>query len=437
MIKIFSMFSGVGGFELGFQQANLQTQVVGFCEIDKYASQILETKFKGIKNYGDATTIDETKLPNFDILVGGFPCQAFSMAGKRKGFDEARGTLFFDVARILAHKKPRNFILENVKGLLSHNKGKTFETILGILSDLGYIVEWELLNSKNYGVPQSRERVYIVGHLRGQSRPKVFSFREGNGVSETSRKKERERSSQVSSTITSNYKRGTHAMGEQYILEPKELTKNLGQGQRVYSTNGASVSIKAGGGGQGGKTGLYKIPQATKQGYEWADLGDSVNLQNLKSKTRRGRVGKQIAQTLDTGNQQYAIVKRNGRVKKDQQNASTLTGGARGDGNHSYTDWIVQPTITPSRKNKSQNGRRFKDNEEPMFTLTQNDVHGVMLNETQIRRLTPIECERLQGFPDNWTEGLSDTQRYKCMGNAVTTNVVEWVVTQLYKKEMG
>ena len=404
MIKIFSMFSGVGGFELGFQQANLQTQVVGFCEIDKYASQILETKFKGIKNYGDATTIDETKLPNFDILVGGFPCQSFSMAGKRKGFDEARGTLFFDVARILAHKKPRNFILENVKGLLSHNKGKTFETILGILSNLGYIVEWELLNSKNYGVPQSRERMYIVGHLRGQSRPKVFSFREGNGVSETSRKKERERSSQVSSTITSNYKRGTHAMGEQYILEPKELTKNLGQGQRVYSTNGASVSIKALGGGQGGKTGLYKIPQATKQGYEWADLGDSVNLQNLKSKTRRGRVGKQIAQTLDTGNQQYTI---------------------------------VQATITPSRKNKSQNGRRFKDNEEPMFTLTQNDVHGVMHNKTQIRRLTPIECERLQGFPDNWTEGLSDTQRYKCMGNAVTTNVVEWVVTQLYKKEMG
>ncbi len=404
MIKIFSMFSGVGGFELGFQQANLQTQVVGFCEIDKYASQILETKFKGIKNYGDATTIDETKLPNFDILVGGFPCQSFSMAGKRKGFDEARGTLFFDVARILAHKKPRNFILENVKGLLSHNKGKTFETILGILSNLGYIVEWELLNSKNYGVPQSRERMYIVGHLRGQSRPKVFSFREGNGVSETSRKKERERSSQVSSTITSNYKRGTHAMGEQYILEPKELTKNLGQGQRVYSTNGASVSIKALGGGQGGKTGLYKIPQATKQGYEWADLGDSVNLQNLKSKTRRGRVGKQIAQTLDTGNQQYTI---------------------------------VQATITPSRKNKSQNGRRFKDNEEPMFTLTQNDVHGVMHNKTQIRRLTPIECERLQGFPDNWTKGLSDTQRYKCMGNAVTTNVVEWVVTQLYKKEMG
>jgi len=280
-IKVFSMFSGVGGFELGFQQANLQTQVVGFCEIDKYASQILETKFKEIKNYGDATTIDETKLPNFDILVGGFPCQPFSMAGKRKGFDEARGTLFFDVARILAHKKPRNFILENVKGLLSHNKGKTFKTILGILSDLGYIVEWELLNSKNYGVPQSRERVYIVGHLRGQSQPKVFSFRK--------------------STEKSNQK-------------PKLLTKNLGQAQRVFSTNGVSVSIIALGGGQGAKTGLYEVKKGT-----------------------------------------------------------------------------------------------------------------------QIRRLTPIECERLQGFPDNWTEGLSDTQRYKCLGNAVTTNVIEWIGKQLYE----
>ena len=401
MIKVFSLFSGVGGFELGLKNSNIEFTVIGFSEIDKYASQVLEKHFKGIKNYGDVKKIRTEELPKFDLLVGGFPCQSFSNAGRGKGFDDTRGTLFFEIARILKDKKPKHFILENVKGLLSNKNGSTFQTILRILSNLGYIVEWEVLNSKNFGVPQSRERVYFVGHLRGQSRPKVFSF-----------KKSTEKSNQ----------------------NPKELTKNLSQGQRVYSTNGASVSIKAGGGGQGGKTGLYKIPQATKQGYEWADLGDSINLQNLKSETRRGRVGKQIANTLDTGNQQYTIVKRSGRINKDQKNASTLTGGARGDGNHSYTDWIVQATITPSRKNKSQNGRRFKDNEEPMFTLTQNDVHGVMHNKTQIRRLTPIECERLQGFPDNWTDGLSDTQRYKCMGNAVTTNVIEWIAKQLYKE---
>ena len=317
MTKVFSMFSGIGGFELGLLMSEKNVKLVGYSEIDKYAIEVFQKRFKGINNYGNATIIDETKLPNFDLLVGGFPCQAFSVAGRQRGFDDTRGTLFFDVARILKHKKPKHFILENVRGLLSHDSGRTFQTIIKVLADIGYLVQWEVCNSKNYGVPQSRERMYIVGHLRGQSRPKVFSFREGNGVSETSRKKERERSSQVSSTITSNYKRGTHAMGEQYILEPKELTKNIGQGQRVYSTNGASVSIKALGGGQGGKTGLYKIRQG----------------------------------------------------------------------------------------------------------------------KTQIRRLTPIECERLQGFPDNWTEGLSDTQRYKCMGNAVTTNVVEWVVTQLYKKE--
>ena len=128
----------------------------------------------------------------------------------------------------------------------------------------------------------------------------------------------------------------------------------------------------------------------------------------------------------------YQIVKRSGKVKADQENASCLTGGARGDGNHSYTDWIVQACLTPDRLKKRQNGRRFKDNEEPMFTLTGQDKHGVMIN-SQIRRLTPTECERLQGFPDGWTDGISDTQRYKCLGNAVTTNVVCEIAKRLLK----
>ena len=300
-------------------------------------------------------------------LVGGFPCQSFSIAGSKKGFNDTRGSLFFEIARILKNKKPRHFILENVKGILSNDKGRTFQTILKVLSNLGYIIEWQVLNSKNFGVPQNRERVYFVGHLRGKSKPKVFSFRKN--------------------TEKSNQKN-----------HPKELTKNVGQGQRVYSTNGASVSIKAGGGGQGGKTGLYqvgvitrngkvihkdtascldanyfkgfdnygnrtgvKVKEATTKGYAIARKGDSINLSVPNSKTRRGRVGKQIAQTLDTATQQYTI------------------------------------------------------------------------DKTQIRRLTPIECERLQGFPDNWTEGLSDTQRYKCLGNAVTTNVIEWIGKQLYE----
>jgi len=353
MTKVFSMFTGIGGFEMGLLMSKKEVQFVGYSEIDKYAIEVFEKQFKGTKNYGNATDIDETKLPNFDLLVGGFPCQAFSVAGKLRGFDDTRGTLFFDVARILAHKKPKHFILENVRGLLSHDSGRTFQTILKVLSDIGYMVQWEVLNSKNYGVPQNRERVYIVGHLRGSSRPQIFPIGESQKVSDKSREEKRKGSGKVSSTITSNYKRGVHAMGESYIVEKanlKELTKNMSMGYRVYDSSGVSTTLRALGGGLGAKTGLYQ----------------------------------------------------------------------------------VKACLTPDRKEKRQNGRRFKDNEEPMFTLTGQDKHGVMIN-SQIRRLTPTECERLQGFPDGWTDGISDTQRYKCLGNAVTTNVVCEIAKRLLK----
>tara|TARA_R100000734_G_scaffold19116_1_gene18219 strand:- start:9722 stop:10855 length:1134 start_codon:yes stop_codon:yes gene_type:complete len=368
-LRVFSMFTGIGGFEVGLINSNLAYKMVGFSEVDKYAIQIYNKHFKGIKNYGDATAINETELPNFDLLVGGFPCQAFSMAGKRKGFNDTRGTLFFDIARILSEKKPKYFILENVKGLLSHDKGRTLQTIFGVLSDLGYEYQWEILNSKNFGVPQNRERVYIVGHLRGTSRPKIFPIGESKEISDTSRESKRSESSQVSSTITSNYKRGVHAMGEQYIIENK--LKQIGnidtKGHnsiwgRVYDTQGIAATINAHGRGLGAKTGLYQVQvrEATKKGYAVAEEGDSINLSVPNSNTRRGRVGKKIAQTIDTGMQQHT------------------------------------------------------------------------LQDSQIRRLTPRECERLQGFPDDWTEGISDTQRYKCLGNAVTTNVVTAIINRLY-----
>lgn len=176
-IRYFSMFSGIGGFELGIEQAaknlSLTTECVGYSEIDKHAIATYERHFNH-DNYGDATTIDPAALPEFDLLVGGFPCQAFSIAGKRLGFDETRGTLFFDIARVLRTKQPQYFILENVKGLISHNKGQTLRTILRTLDELGYDVQWQVLNSKDYGVPQSRERLYLVGNLGGTPRPKVF-----------------------------------------------------------------------------------------------------------------------------------------------------------------------------------------------------------------------------------------------------------------------
>ena len=174
MMRAFSMFTGIGGFEEGLKKININHEIVGFSEIDPDAIKIFKKHFPKIKNYGDAAKIQGNELPDFDILFGGFPCQSFSVAGKRGGFDDVRGTLFFDIARILSIKKPKHVVLENVKGLLSHDNGQTFSTILRVLSELGYRTEWKVFNSKDYGVPQHRERVYITGHFGGGSRAKIL-----------------------------------------------------------------------------------------------------------------------------------------------------------------------------------------------------------------------------------------------------------------------
>jgi DNA (cytosine-5)-methyltransferase 1 len=321
---------------------------VGYSEIDKYAVEIYQKRFPEHKNYGDITKIKPSKLPDFDLLVGGFPCQAFSIAGKRKGFKDTRGTLFFDIARILRSKKPRLFVLENVKGLLSHDSGNTFKTIISTLAKLGYDIQWQVLNSKNFGVPQNRERVFIIGHLRGTARPKVFPFTENNSEDI------------VLPTITT---RVTADSNGTYVgkRSPRQIIGSRSQGDRVYDPSGISVTLASQAGGLGAKTGLYavKIKEATKKGYAEARPGQAINLAVPNSKTRRGRVS-DVAQTLDTSMQQH--------------------------------------TLTPDMK---------------------------------IRRLTPRECERLQGFPDGWTDGVSDSQKYKTLGNAVTVNVVEVIIRKI------
>lgn len=169
--KFIDLFAGVGGIRIPFQEFG------GTCvfssEWDKYSQQTYEANFEHKPN-GDITQIDEKDIPEFDILLGGFPCQAFSIAGKRLGFEDTRGTLFFDVARIIKYRKPKAFLLENVKGLLNHQKGQTFDVIKKTLDDLGYQIYFQILNAKNFGVPQNRERVYIIGF---QKEDKIeFSF---------------------------------------------------------------------------------------------------------------------------------------------------------------------------------------------------------------------------------------------------------------------
>jgi DNA (cytosine-5)-methyltransferase 1 len=281
--------------------------MVGACEIDKYARTIYSRHFPGVKIYKDATKIKPEELPDFDILVAGFPCQAFSIAGNRLGFEESRGTLFFEIARIAKQKRPRLLLLENVKGLLSHDNGKTFAEILATLDELGYDAEWQVLNSK-YFVPQNRERIFIIGHLRGKCARQVFPLGEGGP--------------------------GDNESGIKYI---KQSDKTNG---RVYDTKGVARTLTA---NESNKTGFYAV----------------------------------------------------------------------------------------SIENTGANGRRIKDDGDPQFWDRQNCGVGVLKNK-RIRRLTPIECERLQGFPDRYTDGISDTQRYRCLGNAVTVPVVEYIVKNLH-----
>ena len=341
-MKYFSLFSGIGGFEYGIQRSGFKNEksriqragdsqgqskqcfnnselgftCVGFSEVDKYATQIYKKQFPNHKEYGDVTKINWKTVQNFDVLVGGFPCQAFSIAGKREGFDDTRGTLFFEIAKCIREKQPSLLVLENVKGLLSHDKGQTFETILRTLDELGYDVQWQVLNSKNFGVPQNRERVFIIGHLRGESRPEVFPIGETNGKD------------------IIQFNKPTHS------------------NDRVYGKEGLSPTLN----------------------------------------------------TMQGGNRQPFIVASRGR---NVDNPSDRTPAAE-----------VEQRLEPNTQGTTN-------------TLTSVQKDNWLMENSRIRRLTPTECERLQGFDDNFTEGISDTQRYKCLGNAVTTNVVTAIFNKI------
>lgn len=180
-MKFLELCAGIGGFRQALE--NLGCECVGYSEIDKHAIKLYSAWYNDKRNFGDVTKIEAEKLPDFELLVGGFPCQAFSIAGKRGGFDDTRGTIFFDFARILKAKKPKFAIFENVKGLLNHDGGKTYETMLRTLDELGYDAQWGILNTRFHGLPQNRERVYIVANLRERSATKIL-FERGDGITD-------------------------------------------------------------------------------------------------------------------------------------------------------------------------------------------------------------------------------------------------------------
>ena len=382
-MNFLDLFAGIGGFRLGMERAG--HKCVGYCEIDKYARLSYNAihNTEGEIDYKDITEVTNEEFRKLrgkvDVICGGFPCQAFSIAGNQLGFEDARGTLFYEIARAAEQIKPRYLFLENVRNLLSHDKGKTFARMLKILDELGYDelgydVEWQVLNSKNFGVPQNRERVFIVGHLRGERTYRVFPIggenkepnfepkiniigntKKPNGTSKGTRTIVHDKNGIVGALTATDYKNPKQIAIP--VLTPDRVEKR--QNGRRFKTNGEPMFTIT----TQDRHGVL-VKEATKQGYAVADVGDSINFSHPNSKPRRGRVGKNIANTLLTSDEQ-----------------------------------------------------------------------GVVLSDYKIRKLTPRECWRLQGFPD-WAfdkaqEVNSNSQLYKQAGNSVTVNVIEEIAKRL------
>ena len=229
-MKCLSLFSGIGGFDLALRKQG--HEIVGACEIDKYARSVFSRHFPGVTIYEDATKIKPEELPDFELLCAGFPCQTFSIAGKRLGFEESRGTLFFEIARIAKQKRPRLLLLENVKGLLSHDRGKTFANILATLDEIGYDAEWEVLNSK-YFVPQNRERIFIIGYLRGTPRPEVFPIRKINSGNNDTRQETQGEGKWVSDTHSGCLQTAPQKGGSTLIANTLDANYHKGSGSRT------------------------------------------------------------------------------------------------------------------------------------------------------------------------------------------------------------
>lgn len=398
-IKYLDMFSGIGGFRSGLERIG-GFECVGYCEIDEYARRAYETLYdtKGEMCFEDARTINPDMLPDVDVICGGFPCQSFSIAGKRRGFDDIRGTLFFEIARIAAVKKPALLFLENVPGLLSHDEGRTFATILSTLDEIGYDVWWQVCNSANFGVPQSRNRLYIIGYNRKKCEGEILPFNQTN---------------------------------------PKTIIRRLpgSEGRRVYSSEALGITLTA-----SSNTGLYIIPipvkSKAKNGYQLAFPNDSIDIAYIELNSRRGRVGAEIAHTLMTGSTQaYYFIDMNPNPKLTEL-ARCIT--ARQDsginhrkGEHSGVMAIVKELTADEvlqLGDKSDYWTFENPNDDTITALIIFDNEGNFFIG-YIRRLTPRECWRLQGFTDEQFDkvisaGISDTQLYKMAGNAVSVPVI-------------
>jgi len=379
MFKIGSFCSGIGAPEQAIKDLNINHSIEFACEIDKYARMTYQANHEAKIMYEDLTKIYYSSLPDANLFVAGFPCQSFSIAGKRLGFEDTRGTIFFHILEYLKTKKPDMFVLENVKGLLSHDKGKTFDVIINSLAStvngqclmfpnvdtLGYNVYYQVLNAKDYGIPQNRERVFIVGFKNNQT----FNF-----------PKKQELKLKLKDLLESN-------VDEKYYLSEKMIKGFLSKDNNF---NG-------------------KFEPKTIESL----IANTLTARCFKSGVTDNYIQLQKISGTNQGDRVYSV----------DGLSSCL--GSNGGGGGAKTGLYAIPVLTPNRINKKQNGRQITSNKS---------IESFILDDYKIRRLTPRECMRLMGFPDSFITPCSDTQTYKQAGNSIVINVLKEIFKEMRLK---
>ena len=415
-------------------------------EIDKFARKAYETVF-GIEPWGDVTKIDASDVPDHDLLTAGFPCQAFSVAGKRLGFEDTRGTLFFEVARIAKHKQPRIILLENVKGLIGHDKGRTLETIVRTLNEIGYVVDFEVLNSKYFGVPQNRERIFIVA-----LREDIVAAEPWNVPKE--RKdvvaKAKRRLAEIDGVKTFNFDwpKQTEvttklrdilesAVDEKYYLNNEKTSKlitKLQANPKVENIPIEGVGRLAGWRNREDRVFAYQSDKKRSTAQEYIYLKDEA----IADSVTVGHMPKYFEQIA------VPCVNDRGFLKTNIDGISTTVDAnyAKGLDNHGQRTHVIISDAELFLKQYDVIQKTYgastilKHNETGTLQAARVDKVPHVVTKYRIRKLTPRECFRLQGFPDEVHDaieraGISDSQRYKMAGNAVTVNVVEAIAVRL------
>ena len=435
-MKYISLFSGIGGFDEAFRRAGMECDSV--CEIDKAAQAILTRHFPEARMFDDVRKVgkDTHERKSIDVICGGFPCQDVSVAGKRAGIAGERSGLWFEFARIIDELEPRWVVVENVPGLLSSNKGKDFAVIIQWMAQRGYGVTWRVLDAQYFGVPQRRRRVFIVGSFgNGSAAEVLFESESSAGNNPPSREAGKDIAFSLRRNPSHSGDKGDGGINTTMVsgtlsASAGGLNRPAGQGNEldfVVADTLTSAYARNRGAQAGNASKIHNL-FAFDANQNLRDLSEDIAPTLLHSgdgEKAHGAYSKlSVAGTLQAHSKKHGHAMTTQQAAENNQLvANSLTAHPTGR-NEPSSDNLVWDSAQITSK---EHGSKPSEISQPLNTLA-----GMMVG---VRRLTPIECERLQGFPDGWTDGQSDSARYRQLGNAVAVPVVEWIAKRIVKAE--